>query len=141
MHRSKMTTTSTAANDLLDKRWQRMTYEKHQKRLKDIKSTIDHQNRLSFNHEEVQLQMRLRRAVAEERRQAIIDRENRKILERLMYIATHQRTPLPGVGEAHRKQKKRKQKDGKRKNDAPKGSISTVKLPPIVKNEKQEEKS
>ncbi|XP_031564882.1 uncharacterized protein LOC116300207 [Actinia tenebrosa] len=135
--RKKMETSIVPGNDILDKKWQKITYEKHRKRLDQIKGTVRDQNRLNFNYEEVQLQMKMRRAIAEERRQALIDRENRKLLERLVQITTTQRSYFPDTGlHNSKKSKKSKKQNEKKKNESPAES-KVVSLPPINTQDKE----
>ncbi|KXJ10235.1 uncharacterized protein LOC110245741 [Exaiptasia diaphana] len=126
----KMNASIATSSDILDKKWHKITYEKHKKRLEEIKGTVRDQNRLRYNYEEVQLQMRIRRAIAEERRQAIIDQENRKLLERLVQITTNQRSHFPEPWTRKKKTEKGKKKEEKQRKKK-EAATKVEELPPI----------
>lgn len=82
-----------------------MTYEKHRRRLKETKSTLKGETTLQFNDEEAQMQMRFRRIMAEEQRQAVIEKQNHKLLQRIVDIMTpkKKRFPVTSTNETKRK--------------------------------------
>lgn len=93
------------SGNILEKKWQQMTYEKHRRRLKETKSTLKGETTLQFNDEEAQMQMRFRRIMAEEQRQAVIEKQNHKLLQRIVDIMTpkKKRFPVTSTNETKRK--------------------------------------
>lgn len=118
------------SGNILEKKWQQMTYAKHRQRLKETKSTLKGETSLQFNDEEAQLQMRVRRIMAEEQRQAVIDKQNHKLLQRIVDIMTSKKKRFPVTSTNETKRKVSKPGQAAESSTAkPKQSI--VKLPAI----------
>lgn len=118
------------SGNILEKKWQQMTYAKHRQRLKETKSTLKGETSLQFNDEEAQLQMRVRRIMAEEQRQAVIDKQNHKLLQRIVDIMTSKKKSFPVTSTNETKRKVSKPGQAAESSTAkPKQSI--VKLPAI----------
>lgn len=118
------------SSNILEKRWQRIVYEKHRKRLRETKSKLKGETTLEYDDEEAQLQLRFRRIMAEEKRQAIIDKQNSKLLQRIVDIMTSKKKtfPVSSDTELNRKVSKTSVTD----NSNPKARHSSVKLPTIT---------
>lgn len=84
---------------------------------------------LQYNDEEAQLQMRFRRIMAEEKRQAIIDKQNSKLLQRIVDIMTSKRKTFPG---SNNNESRKVSKSGEVDNSKAKPRQSSVKLPAIA---------
>ncbi|XP_068729668.1 uncharacterized protein [Montipora capricornis] len=94
-----------SGNNILEKRWRKIVYEKHRKRLMETKSQLKGETTLQYNDEEVQQQMRFRRIVAEEERQAEIDKQNARLLHRIVDIMTSTKKSFPVEEVKHARRK------------------------------------
>lgn len=114
----------------LAKKWQQIDYEKHRKRLKETKSKLKEETTLHYNDEEAQVQMRFRRIMAEEKRQAVIDKQNSKLLQRIVDIMTSKKKTFPVANSNETRRKV--SKPGAVDNPPAKQRHSSVKLPVIT---------
>ncbi|XP_074630028.1 uncharacterized protein LOC141888885 [Acropora palmata] len=93
------------SNNIIEKKWRKVVYEKHRKRLSETKSRLKTETTLQYNDAEAQQQLRFRRILAEEERQAVIDKQNTRLLQRIIDVMTSKKKTLPptDVKEANRK--------------------------------------
>ncbi|CAH3196248.1 unnamed protein product [Porites evermanni] len=119
------------SSNILEKRWQRIVYEKHRKRVSKVKRKVDVKMTRRYNGKEYcRLPIVNMNAAAEEKRQAIIDKQNSKLLQRIVDIMTSKKKtfPVSSDTELNRKVSKTSVTD----NSKPKARYSSVKLPTIT---------
>ncbi|KAL9954884.1 hypothetical protein ACROYT_G042469 [Oculina patagonica] len=118
------------SGNILQKKWQQIDYEKHRRRLKETQSKLKGETSLHYNDEEAQLQMRFRRLVAEEQRQAVIDKQNSKLLQRIVDIMTSKKKSFPVTN--NNETRRKVSKPGVVDSSTAKQKQSSVKLPAIA---------
>ncbi|KAJ7365501.1 hypothetical protein OS493_005610 [Desmophyllum pertusum] len=115
---------------ILERKWQQIAYDKHRRRLKESKSQLRGETTLQFNDAEAQAQMRFRRLMAEEKRQAVIDKQNTKLLQRIVDIMTSKKKTFP-VADSNETRRK-VSKPGLMDSSTAKPKQSSIKLPAIA---------
>jgi len=118
------------SGNILEKKWQKIVYEKHRRRLRETQSNLKQESKLQYSDEEAQLQMRFRRIMAEEHRQAVIDKQNSKLLQRIVDIMTSKKKTFP-VANSHETRRK-VSKPGMVDSSTAKPKQSSVKLPALA---------
>lgn len=118
------------SGSILEKKWQQIVYEKHRRRLRETQSKLKQESTLQYNDEEAQLQMRFRRIMAEEQRQAVIDKQNSKLLQRIVDIMTSKKKTFP-VANSH-ETKRKVSKPGMVNSSTAKPKQCSVKLPALA---------
>merc|ERR1712222_33898 len=81
MHRAYQPTTA-ANNRLLKKRWDQRQYDLHRNKVADIKPQIDNKAPRTYMH----MHLKLKKLQVEEERLAVVERDNRILLEKMSYI-------------------------------------------------------
>ncbi|XP_065827027.1 uncharacterized protein [Oscarella lobularis] len=69
-------------NKLLQKRWDQQRYDTHQKKLRSASSMVDSSAPRAYPH----IQMKLKKQQVQEERLAVIERDNRTLLEKMSHI-------------------------------------------------------
>eukprot|EP00762_Andalucia_godoyi_P008362 ANDGO_07329.mRNA.1 hypothetical protein GUITHDRAFT_150959 len=97
---------------VLHERWQEKQYKAHRAKLSTVKPTVDNKSPPRFRH----MQLNLKRAQVEEERYATIERDNRRLLQRMTDIMTLEKSDsetgmtkpgMAGDGGLHRAARRR----------------------------------
>ena len=81
MHRAYQPITA-ANNKLLKKRWDQRSYDLHRSKVANSKSVIDNQPPDTYMH----IHLKLKKLQVEEERLAVVERDNRILLEKMSWI-------------------------------------------------------
>ena len=81
MHRAYQPITA-ANNKLLKKRWDQRTYDLHRAKVHTSKAMIDNHAPETYMH----MHLKLKKLQMEEERLAVVERDNRILLEKMSYI-------------------------------------------------------